>query len=96
MSKNYLTPLCLAANKNTVRKGFAYTSRGYIIPCCWLDTQSADEDLTNLGMYDEELKLANNDSVEQIINSNQWRNFIRIISEDQEKAPVKCKKWCGK
>ena len=96
MSKDILVPLCIVGNKDTVRRGIAYTSQGYIVPCCWLDTQLADEDLTNLGMYDEELKLANNDSVEQIINSNQWRNFIRIISEDQEKAPVKCKLWCGK
>ena len=76
--------------------GIAYTSTGYLMPCCWLDDDIRHiKEYENLGLHDEELKLANNKSVEDIVYSEQWQNFTRILAEEPHNAPTKCKQKCG-
>lgn len=76
--------------------GIAYTSTGYLMPCCWLDDNIIHvKEYEKLGLHDEELKLANNKSVEDIVYSKQWQNFRRILAEEQHNAPTRCKQKCG-
>lgn len=89
-----LKPRCMIAENSESVMGIAYTSDGFLLPCCWLDGHGSKEKLTNLGLYNEELKLKNNDSVESIITSNQWKNFIKILIETPEIAPEKCHEKC--
>lgn len=90
-----LVPQCLYNGENLNVRGIAYCSNGFLLPCCWLDSPFNKGDLVKLGFYDEELKLSNNEKVEDIVNSKQWKNFIEIIANDHERAPFKCKKQCG-
>ena len=89
-----LNPRCMSQDKNGVVQGIAYCSDGYLLPCCWLDGLQSKKQLTDLGMYDVELKLENNESVEDVVRSKQWTNFIRILVEEPELAPIKCHTKC--
>ena len=93
-----LEPKCFPENfkKQKQIQGIAYTSTGYLMPCCWLDGDLIYlKEYEKLGLHDEELKLANNKCVEDIIYSKQWQNFTRILAEEPHNAPTKCKEKCG-
>jgi hypothetical protein len=91
-----LLPRCIYPDKNGVIQGIAYNSSGYLLPCCWLDGKSSKDELQKLGIFDEELKLEKNQTEENIILSKQWKNFIKIIVENEELAPKKCFAKCEK
>lgn len=75
--------------------GIAYTSTGYLMPCCWLDDDvTLVKEYQKLGLHDEELKLSNNKCVEDIVYSKQWQNFTRILTEEPHNAPTRCKQKC--
>lgn len=78
-----------------VTQGIAYTTDGFLLPCCWCDAPHTRKDFEELGMHDEKLKLSNNGCVEDIIRSEEWQNMIEIIVNCQEQAPAACKKHCG-
>jgi len=90
-----LKPRCFVENKEHYGwlQGIAYTSDGYLLPCCWLDSIGYKQDLERLNLLDESLKLENNE-VEDIINSEQWKEFFRVLVEDPDNAPCKCKLKC--
>lgn len=92
-----LNPECMPSNKERKGyiRGFAYTSQGYILPCCWLDSARLVEELSKYGLFDNELKLENNKSVSDILSSEQWKKFIEIINSDPDNAPQQCKRKCG-
>ena len=80
---------------NGVKQGIAYTSDGYLLPCCWCDAPSTRKDFVDLGMYNEGLKLSNNESVISIISSNIWKKFINTIMLHPSDAPKCCREKCG-
>lgn len=92
-----LEPKCFPEhlNKEKEIRGIAYTATGFLMPCCWLDGIGFNNEYEKLGLHDEELKLENNKSVEDIICSKQWKNFTRILIEEPHNAPTKCKQKCG-
>lgn len=95
MSRKW-NPMCL---KSEDYEGFGTTATGYIIPCCYCDSYGKDissYDPLCAALYDEELKLENNDSIEEILLSDQWRDFYAAISAGPEKAPEVCKRICYK
>lgn len=75
--------------------GIAYTSTGYLMPCCWLDEIHYINEYKKIGLHDEELKLSNNECVEDIVYSEQWQNFRRILVEEPHNAPTICRYKCG-
>jgi len=89
-----LIPKCLNFDSPD-RKPAAYTSDGFMLPCCWVDTPYEDESLKALGMRDEELKVANNESLIQIFTSDQWERFFNVLVHDSDSAPFACKYKCG-
>jgi len=92
-----LNPRCFPANveKEQCVRGIAYASNGYLMPCCWLDSKAYQTELEKFGLYDEELKVKNNENIESIVNSDQWKMFIKMLHENPELAPTKCKEKCG-
>ena len=91
-------PKCLSG------KGYGYSARGWMIPCCWLDplpkpmghgAQSMYDEVENK-FFTEELKLSNNDTLDDIINSDTWTKFYDDLIEDQSNALGVCKRYCGK
>ena len=89
-----IRPKCLAFNAKD-NKGAAYTSDGYMLPCCWLDDPPVHRYICEAGLKDEELAVANNSCLDDIFVSDQWENFFQTILNDPAGAPYMCKKKCG-
>lgn len=101
---NYIKPECMPyyynenGNQeytNRVTQGIAYTSDGYLLPCCWCDAPSTRKDFIDLGFYDNSLKLSKNVSVDNILNSDNWNKFIDIIMHHPQNSPRCCREKCG-
>ncbi len=78
-------------------KGIAYVSTGHLLPCCWCDTihPKAKQQFIDLGFFYEDLKLENNDTIEDILLSDVWIDFHKMLYERSEDAPYICKKKCS-
>ena len=78
-------------------RGAAYISTGHLLPCCWCDTihPKAKQQFVDLGFFYEDLKLENNDTIEDILMSDVWINFHSMLYERPEDAPYVCKKNCS-
>jgi len=86
----------------------AYSSLGYLMPCCWVDPRNM-MDLEDRGpenkqlkdcklyvnLFKEKLKLSNVNSVEEIMLSDEWREFYEALLYDTEKVPEHCHRYCG-
>ena len=78
-------------------KGTAYVSTGHLLPCCWCDhlNPKVKQQFIDLGFFYEDLKLENNDTIEDILMSDVWINFHKMLLEKPEDAPYPCKKNCS-
>ncbi|GEM_PF-3808320 len=81
--------------KQTVEQNIAYTADGFLLPCCWCDAPSARKDIERMNMYEHNLKLENCQSIDEIVESKIWENFVDTILHDPENAPRCCKEKCG-
>ena len=88
-----LKPKCLDFGKD--QKGAAYTSDGFMLPCCWLDDPPVYRYIKQCGLKDPELALANNENLEDIFGSEQWEKFFNTLLNDPENTSYMCKKKCG-
>tara|TARA_B100000795_G_scaffold238710_1_gene200007 strand:- start:339 stop:674 length:336 start_codon:yes stop_codon:yes gene_type:complete len=81
------------------REGFAHCARGFLIPCCLLDGAHNDFDPMYTALFKDDLKLSNNESIEDILLSDEWIAFgkavIKGVHEGIEHAPLSCQKTCG-
>jgi hypothetical protein len=89
-----IIPKCLQFHE-AANKGAAYTSDGYMLPCCWLDDPPVHDYIVKSGLKDPELAVANNNSLDEIFTSDQWENFFTILIHNPENASYMCKKKCG-
>jgi hypothetical protein len=91
-----LEPRCL------IGKGHAYSATGYLIPCCWTDPyeigdgvyEEAAQEIADI-FFKEELKLSNVETVYDILQSEAWVNFYNTLVNDEDNAPLICKKMCS-
>jgi len=93
-STNGFNPRCRRGDLST---GIHYSGDGYIAPCCWiamLNDNKRDEYPTHL-LFQEKMKLENNDTIEDIIESAAWKILFDFIDEKSDKVPLSCKKTCG-
>lgn len=99
----YIKPQCMpyyidennVIIKKSVTQGIAYTTDGFILPCCWCDAPHTRSDFEKLGMHKENQMLKNNSSITDIIQNDPWKKFINTILYDPVSAPKACKKHCG-
>jgi hypothetical protein len=89
-----IDPKCLKFHEKH-NKGAAYTSDGYMLPCCWMDDPPVHSYIVEAGLKDPELAVANNDTLEKIFTSDQWENFFTTLLYSPEDACYMCKKKCG-
>ena len=73
-----IQPRCLAFNTRD-NKGAAYTSDGFMLPCCWMDDPPVYRYVKACGLKDEELLLSNNKNLDDIFTSDQWENFFQTL-----------------
>jgi len=89
-------PQCLSSIEP---KGFGTSADGYLLPCCWCDHRGLGKEWPHkhsllLALYDEELKLQNNDSIDDILLSDQWQNFWKSLKSGPKGAPNNCLYYC--
>lgn len=89
-----IEPKCLKFDSRD-NKGAAYTSDGFMLPCCWLDDPPVYRYVKQCGLKDEELLLSNNRRLEDIFTSDQWENFFQTLLNNPKNASYMCKKKCG-
>jgi hypothetical protein len=89
-----IKPKCLAFNTRD-NKGAAYTSDGFMLPCCWMDDPPVYRYIKACGLKDDNLAVANNKKLEDIFTSDQWENFFQTLLNDPDNASYMCKKKCG-
>ena len=84
---------------NNSAQTIAYTAEGYLLPCCWCDSENikSRSELEHFGFYQLDLKVSNVDDITaEILWSPEWNNFHNSLLEDPENAPAICKRKCSK
>lgn len=84
-SRENFRPSCIHDNKEP-----AYSSTGYILPCCWCDTGFILEDKDFASIVQEKFRLDNVQSVKEIVESDEWKEFKKFNT-----IPVVCQRYCG-
>ena len=75
-------------------KAVGHNVSGHLMPCCWC-FKTNDPDINVLNQ--EHLKIDNVDSIDEILLSDEWLNFIdSLINDPVKNAPELCWKYCGK
>lgn len=91
-------PICLNHYNGRTSEGYAHTSTGHLVPCCHVDYTN-NVDPLYLDLLKEELKLENNESVEDILLTDEWIAFAEAVikgyTENLEHAPACCLHKCG-
>ena len=85
-----LKPKCL--NGDTCF-GFSNSEGGYILPCCWCDQPKRIKQFAILTQ--EKFKITNVDSIDSIVESDEWQEFFNMLINRPEEAPETCKKYCS-
>ena len=88
----HINPKC---EKNEKSKDYAYSAKGFLLPCCWCDTITPEKDKELFKLFNPKLHLDNVDNIEEILLSDEWINFKQTITKDFENAPSVCKRFCG-
>ena len=93
-------PYWIENGKKIINKypmGVSYSALGHLMPCCWADSaqKKLKKQFDFFGFFDEDLKLVNVDSVDQILYSDEWNFFHETLLTNVELAPDVCKRKCG-
>jgi|TARA_B110000459_G_scaffold187864_1_gene220574 hypothetical protein len=90
-----IKPRCLTFEPKAYHKPAAYTSDGFMLPCCWLDDPKNDFGVEYFGLKDEHLRVNKAESIEAIFKSEEWDHFFHTLLHDQKHAMKHCKYKCG-
>jgi len=74
------------------KKDLGYSVSGHITPCCWTNASWNVPQLEVL--FTPELHIDNNETVEDILNSEIWTIFFDVLKNNPDQAPPRCKKFC--
>ena len=81
MDSPKIKPQCLTKKKGRDHaKIFGHTAKGWILPCCWCDVVNPDKDPEIKKLMSEKLLLKNNNKIEDIIDSEEWKRFYNTIT----------------
>ena len=92
-------PKCLHPDGANVGRSVAVTATGFVLPCCWLDRPDGSENLLEDEkiklFFDKELHKDNNETIEDIVSTDTWQNFMsELINRPEESSPI-CLKMCS-
>jgi hypothetical protein len=99
MPSRIFNPLCLNKHDGITPEGYAHTAEGFIVPCCHVDCVGNKDEPLLQALLKEKLKVSNNESISDILASEEWREFgeavIKGYEEDIEFAPPCCLTQCA-
>ena len=81
-----INPKCLTF------KELSYTAEGWLAPCCWLDNPVSWQEPQIKKLKKEHLKLKNNEKVEDIMYSKEWKDFFKELDINPAKT---CQRFCS-
>lgn len=96
-----LNPKCLINPKQDKQKTYinsqnlGHSAKGFILPCCWCDIPDPKRDSQIQKLFNKKLHLDNNDTIEDILLSDEWLNFFSTLTDDTLNASKVCKKYCS-
>lgn len=91
MKQKKLLPKCFPGFPGKGKQQFGYSSKGYLLPCCWCDQNDPAFD----SLLTEDLAVANNSSIEDILASDAWQEFGKSLVQNYgANAPGTCWKYC--
>ena len=90
-----LNPKCMLADRS-----MSYTNEGNIMPCCWTNTVNYQDnpEFSNealIKLTKKKLHIDNNKSVDDILNSDEWKDFWDLLKNNPQNAPDRCKQMCS-
>lgn len=102
-----LKPLCLDhgmfAGKGNQKdlsewlgKAYGYNSQGYIMPCCWTVQEKGYEEEQFKPLMKDKFHISNVDKIEDVVQSEEWKEFADILINKPKNAPNVCWYFCGK
>jgi len=90
-------PKCLSEEGINVGRSIAVTATGFVLPCCWLDHPDTSEEAKVKTLLDPQLHIDNNDTIEDIIESEAWQKFMNdLVNKPEESADICFKMCCTK
>ena len=89
-SGNKLRPRCIYEQQQ-----ITLSSEGYFTPCCWLDDELYRNQPYVNNFYKEHLNIENNENVQNIFDSKEWKEFWNILLNKPENAPPVCYEYCA-
>jgi hypothetical protein len=92
--KSLFYPKCLDDSGYT--KPMSTSAKGYLLPCCWSDDEDiSDPENTHYIFIAEHLKISNFSSLQEILDTPEWVEFLRRIQEKEtDKLPRCCMREC--
>ena len=90
-----LKPKCLIPDEGGDIQCLGHSAQGYLTPCCWIDSYPKNRGIAQDIFYQEKMKISNNDSINDIIQSKEWLDFYTLLQEEPDKAPEICHVHCS-
>lgn len=87
---NSLCPRCIFKEQD-----FVLSSEGFFTPCCWLDDELYRNQPYVNDFYKEHLNIENNENIQDIFDSEEWKNFWDILINRPKEAPPVCYEYCA-
>jgi len=81
-----LNPKCIHG------KDLSFYHTGHVLPCCWLNNHKNDIKCRDL--FSEEMHIDNFDTVEEIFETETWKQFFEMLRKNPKDAPQQCWKMC--
>ena len=99
-------PICITQGTDDnpgSRREMGHSAPGFITPCCWADPQfftTSRKENTAKGyddmqeaLFTEDLKIANNECIEDILFSEAWTNWFEAIEKGPGHLPRLCERY---
>ena len=88
-----IKPKCMD-KKVDQSKDYGHSAKGFLVPCCWCDRIIEEDDILLHNLYKDHLHLDNVDTIDEIIFSDEWQEFLEAM-KDYKTAPKVCQQYCG-
>jgi hypothetical protein len=87
---NKLCPRCIYEDQE-----ITLSSEGYFTPCCWLDDELYRNQPYVNTFFKPHLNIELHDNIQDIFDSQEWKDFWDLLLNRPEDAPPVCYEYCA-
>lgn len=88
--KSIFKPRCIYEEQE-----ITLSSEGFFTPCCWLDDELYRVQPWINNFFQTHLNIENNENIEDIFESKEWKDFWHMLLNNPENAPPVCYEYCA-